>query len=1285
VPEYNAGEARLRIVPDATGFKRRLDADLKKIQAEYAVKVTADTARASKELEAWRTREGRNSVNLNVDVDTTGASTQIAALRRQLQSASDAGAGFAKLFSGGLTSPASLFGAAGLLPAAASGIGQVAAAIQQLAGVAPLLPASLAGITAVVGTVKLGLTGVSDAFDAVDKASDGTAKSIAAANQALAGLAPNAAAAVTTAVKLKNQLTQALTLPIQQNLFEGLSQSAQKLYDSDIPILQQRLPQLASTLNGLVRQVADSLGSDQSKGFLDRILGNTDEAAAKLSRAIDPIVTAIGHITAAGSNALPRISDAIANMADRFNNFVTNAANSGALDTWISNGITAFGRLADTAGNIVSAIHNIADAAGGDLLKNIDDVSQKFANWLNSKDGREDLKNFLDTGKQQLHDINEIAKNLGPSFGEGFKTAAEDVGQLLAALKKITQWYDELPGWLKGAITEGASLGIIHPTTTQPPPSPPGLPGTAPDIEHLGGVRPIPGRASGGPSPTSGMRGPTGGWISELHDNEWVLPAHARKAVGDEALWALTSGAAPLANVTGSGGNDRWGSGGFTHGPTHVGPGNTNAGTGLPNGVEGAPGWWKKIVDNATFPWWWNNTTGRDPRLHPGMPGFAGGGYIDQWGNPVTQGPPPGVAPNPWPGGGVNSIVGSIVSGIQGPIGNALSLGSSLAGAAGGQGGGGSLADRFAGTPGLFGLIGSAASSDPATNLMNWGTQTGQWLGGFAAKTAGSFGTALWQGALGLVGLDNSILSPSNPWFQDAQRGAAGVLGGLNPSSSDSTGSGGSGSVSDADLAALQQSGVSHLAADRGNSPRPLKETPVAPNAKPGGAPVGGNQGVVYQAMINAGFAPSEWSSLQSLLNDESGFRNTAKNPTSTAYGMFQFLDSTWGTVGGSKTADPGLQAQYGLTYIKQRYGTPSAAWAAWQSRSPHWYSLGGAARGPGGPTGDQIPALLSNDEHVFTAQDVAAMGGQSAVYAFRRGLHRSAGGPVKLAGVPWDPNYESPRMPGIPPPPGGGGGTHIGGPWWARRPGHEHIMVPPWWWQGGPRFGHIPGGFDQWGGPATGYADGGKVGLPVDPRQPLPRPPDARQIIARPVAPPSTPSRIGPPQLQPPAAAQSAPPEPPPTIAPSTTAYTPAGAPVAAAPTSYDHNLKAIDTAIDSTATVLGNIASQAIAAGMGGAGIPGGGAAGSFAAGLIQESGKVAKDVVNVGSSFLVGNVTPGTTANPYGQTLHPQQNEPITAGGRTQINTFYGHDTQSVFQELDVRNAQDQQAALAHRRVR
>jgi TP901 family phage tail tape measure protein len=68
--------------------------------------------------------------------------------------------------------------------------------------------------------------------------------------------------------------------------------------------------------------------------------------------------------------------------------------------------------------------------------------------------------------------------------------------------------------------------------------------------------------------------------------------------------------------------------------------------------------------------------------------------------------------------------------------------------------------------------------------------------------------------------------------------------------------------------------------------------------------------------------------------------------------------------------------------------------------------AAGGAIFGPGGPTDDAAGLYrLSNGEHVLTAADVAAMGGQHSVYAFREALHGGGGGgsgqtSVSLAGA---------------------------------------------------------------------------------------------------------------------------------------------------------------------------------------------------------------------------------------------------------------------------------------------
>jgi transglycosylase-like protein with SLT domain len=78
-----------------------------------------------------------------------------------------------------------------------------------------------------------------------------------------------------------------------------------------------------------------------------------------------------------------------------------------------------------------------------------------------------------------------------------------------------------------------------------------------------------------------------------------------------------------------------------------------------------------------------------------------------------------------------------------------------------------------------------------------------------------------------------------------------------------------------------------------------------------------------------------QWADLVSLWNQESGWSNTAQNPTSTAYGIAQFLDTTWGPYG-PKTSDPVLQVTYGLEYIKDTYGSPTAAWA--HEVANNWY-----------------------------------------------------------------------------------------------------------------------------------------------------------------------------------------------------------------------------------------------------------------------------------------------------------------------------------------------------------
>ena len=102
----------------------------------------------------------------------------------------------------------------------------------------------------------------------------------------------------------------------------------------------------------------------------------------------------------------------------------------------------------------------------------------------------------------------------------------------------------------------------------------------------------------------------------------------------------------------------------------------------------------------------------------------------------------------------------------------------------------------------------------------------------------------------------------------------------------------------------------------------------------------------VEQIFAAHGFTGSDWDATKWIVQKESGWNPNAQNPSSTAYGLFQFLDTTWAETGISKTSDPKLQAEAGARYIDRRYGSPTAAKSFWEANN--WYDQGGLASGIG-------------------------------------------------------------------------------------------------------------------------------------------------------------------------------------------------------------------------------------------------------------------------------------------------------------------------------------------------
>ena len=79
--------------------------------------------------------------------------------------------------------------------------------------------------------------------------------------------------------------------------------------------------------------------------------------------------------------------------------------------------------------------------------------------------------------------------------------------------------------------------------------------------------------------------------------------------------------------------------------------------------------------------------------------------------------------------------------------------------------------------------------------------------------------------------------------------------------------------------------------------------------------------------MAKALLTKQEYSCLTKLLGKESAWKPSAKNPTSSAKGIGQLLDSTYRNLGMKHTEASVPQLVATLAYIHRRHVTPCKAW----------------------------------------------------------------------------------------------------------------------------------------------------------------------------------------------------------------------------------------------------------------------------------------------------------------------------------------------------------------------
>ncbi len=369
------GRVGIAVQPDTSKFLRDARAaiarDLRNLTAQ--IPITIDPDRVRRDLQA-AVRSAAQGVRVAVPIDfipgvvalrerlnaivraaSRGATATVdvevdgSGLRQAMQSltGSSGGGGPGRMLSG-LTSGFSALSRSVAGLAAAGGAVQVvaglAASLAQLAPVALLGAGAVAGLGAAVAAYKIGTAGFSEALS-------GDA-------EALARLSPAARSTVEALQGLKPAFDQ-VRRSTQEALFVGFAEQVQTLGNQYLPLLQSKLPAVASGLNDIGKGLLTALQAPSVRANVGTIFDNVALSLRGARDSLGDFAAGFLELGAFGTSYMTGLGDAIGDTAARFREFVTAGVESGRFDTLIQNALQGFRDLGAIVGNVASIVGSI--------------------------------------------------------------------------------------------------------------------------------------------------------------------------------------------------------------------------------------------------------------------------------------------------------------------------------------------------------------------------------------------------------------------------------------------------------------------------------------------------------------------------------------------------------------------------------------------------------------------------------------------------------------------------------------------------------------------------------------------------------------------------------------------------------------------------------------------------------------------------------------------------------------------------------------------------------------
>ena len=474
----SAGRVTIRVLPDSSRFREDLRLALDRIEKVTKVTIPATLAVTRESVRELRRQLSELDVRIKVEPYITqeklhDVRKQIEDLDPQLQVGLNTALARARLTA--LTRPrvvelivrvnqASLVAAATTL-AALSGARVLSNtfdkfwdAIKNLDKNAPRIGAIATGINSLAGGILAltsNLAGLAGSF-----------VQLSGLAVVLPALLTGAGIAIGTLIAvLKDGKTVLADLgPLFTNLQDSMSSAfwaiaAQPIRDvvhTLMPALKEQLINTSQALGVVTKSLANALGKNLTAEKLNTMFDNLNQAIARSSNAMDPLISAFTTLGLYGSKYLPRLSQWFVDLSEKFNNFITAAAEDGRLDLWAERGIQAFkdlGRVIKEAAHVLGALIRAADAAGGAGFAELADGLARLADTMNSDNFQTTLTTIFRGAHALMDGLIDGLNNLGvglAAFAPTLESVFTKTGLIIAAFLQNISKILESPSFQRG-------------------------------------------------------------------------------------------------------------------------------------------------------------------------------------------------------------------------------------------------------------------------------------------------------------------------------------------------------------------------------------------------------------------------------------------------------------------------------------------------------------------------------------------------------------------------------------------------------------------------------------------------------------------------------------------------------------------------------------------------------------------------------------------------------------------------------------------------------------------